>query len=198
MKNRTPFDWDELDTLSQAKRIERLKERAEELAGEEIVGWTAEDASPDIVEQFWKNVVQFEEQEQGLRAKHLLPPLDFPNPAEVPDEEVHNVLWKAINDLAKRRIFLEQTDHLSDRELLEQICVPRIREWSTEAVPENSAIHWDILGGYSEEDIELYLKYYADDLDRADWADRWPDDELPEHEEPPWQRDDQLPKPFGW
>ncbi|UCF38645.1 MAG: hypothetical protein JSU96_07360 [Acidobacteriota bacterium] len=198
MKKRTKFDWEELEVLSQAERIERLRSRADELADGKMINWTAEDAPPDMMEQFWRNVVRAEEEEQGVVPKKVLPPLNFPNPAELTDEEVHRALWNAINELAERRFFLEQTDHLSDRELLEKICTEDTREWSTEVVPQNSAIHWDMLGGWSEEDIELYLRFYADDLTRSDWAWEWPDDEMPEKEEPPYQRDDRLPKPYGW
>ena len=55
----------------------------------------------------------------------------------------------------------------------------------------------DVLGSGSEEDTYLYLKYYADDDWRRFWLKDFPDDEIPDHEDPPYDRDRLLPKPPG-
>jgi hypothetical protein len=52
-----------------------------------------------------------------------------------------------------------------------------------------------LLGGGSEEDNQLYLKYYADDDWRQHWHEDWPDDLIPAHQDPPYDRDRLLPKP---
>jgi hypothetical protein len=52
-----------------------------------------------------------------------------------------------------------------------------------------------MLGGCSEEDNRLYLKYYADDASRKQWHRDFPDDPLPAHQDPPYDRDRLLPKP---
>jgi len=50
----------------------------------------------------------------------------------------------------------------------------------------------------SEEDIFLWMKYYADDATRQQWLKDFPDYEMPPHEEPPFDRDKDLPSaPFG-
>ena len=52
-----------------------------------------------------------------------------------------------------------------------------------------------MVGSGSEEDMELYHRYYADDEARAAWARSFPDDVIPPKEKPPYDRDRLLPKP---
>lgn len=54
--------------------------------------------------------------------------------------------------------------------------------------------HIDILGGCSDEDILLQMKYYADDEEREEWAKDFPDFEMPAKEELPYDRDRFLPR----
>jgi hypothetical protein len=93
-------------------------------------------------------------------------------------------------------VFVEQTDHLSDRELYTHLWTDSLRE-ETKAMPlaPNSAYHIQLLGSYSEEDMQLYLKYYADEAWRRQWHKDWPNDPIPPHEDPPYDRDRLLPKP---
>jgi len=60
---------------------------------------------------------------------------------------------------------------------------------------EDSACHMSPLGGCSEEDTQLYLKYYADEEWRCDWQKQYPEETLPDHEDPPYDRDRFLPQP---
>jgi len=56
----------------------------------------------------------------------------------------------------------------------------------------------DLTGSGSEEDNQIYLKYYADAEHRIQWALDWPDDIIPDHENPPFDRDRHLPQsPIG-
>lgn len=58
----------------------------------------------------------------------------------------------------------------------------------------DSACHLDILGSGSEEDVQIGLKYYDDEDERAHWHGSFPDDAIPDHEDPPYDRDRHLPK----
>ncbi|MFZ0430009.1 MAG: hypothetical protein WAO20_17970 [Acidobacteriota bacterium] len=195
MDVKRPFDWNELETLPMTERISRLRERLREITGSEMLHYENPNVPPEIIEQSLRQIVQYEEADMGLVPVVKLPPLEFPCLDNLADEEVHELLWQKIRELSDRRIFLDQTDHLSDRELYEVLCSPEMRECTTRAIGPNGAIHFDILGGYSDEDIELYLRYYADTVDRAFWEDDWPGDELPPHEDPPYSRDCRLPSP---
>ena len=90
--------------------------------------------------------------------------VDVPDPDSLTDEALHSALWATIETLGRMHVYLDQTDHLCDRELYTLL-------WG-ELLPEErpalehsdgSAWHVDILGGCSEEDIALYLKHYADE-----------------------------------
>jgi hypothetical protein len=59
---------------------------------------------------------------------------------------------------------------------------------------ESSACHIDLLTSGSEEDNRLYLKYYADDSERAQWRQDYPGDSVPDHVGPPYDRDQYLPE----
>jgi hypothetical protein len=91
-------------------------------------------------------------------------------------------------------VFIEQTDHLSDRELYTHLWTDSLRE-ETKALQmaAGSAYHIQLLGSCSEEDMLLYLKFYADF--RRQWHKDWPKDPIPRHEDPPYDRDRVLPKP---
>ena len=122
--------------------------------------------------------------------------VSLPDPATVPDEEIHDVLWRTIQALAAIRIFLECTDHMSDRELYEKLWHEALREqtWFS-PTDQNSASHFDF-SGCSGEDLERYLRYYADERQREDWLRDFPDEPMPPHEDPPHQRDSLLPRPY--
>ena len=185
------------ETNEHKKRIEELKRRAEELAGGAVQSGVDSAAPPDVEEGFWKYVVEYEEApwtthfQQLERAGVCLPPPDALN-----DEEVTAKLWEVINKLGQMRIFLEETDHLSDRELYTTLWSDGLREETKDIVlDQDSACHYQLLGSGSEEDTYLYLKYFADEKWRQDWLKEDPDYVMPEHEDPPYDRDRLLPQP---
>jgi hypothetical protein len=55
----------------------------------------------------------------------------------------------------------------------------------------------ELLNAGTEADTLVYLKYYADNVCRQGWLATFPDDVLPPHEDPPYDRDRHLPQPSG-
>ena len=108
-------------------------------------------------------------------------------------------LRELIDCLAQLRVFLSQTDHLDDRQLYALLCDDVLHE-QVKAIPVDpySAHHLDLLGTGSEEDTYLFLKYYADENWRQQWALDFPMDPMPDHEDPPFERDRQLPQATDW
>jgi hypothetical protein len=41
--------------------------------------------------------------------------------------------------------------------------------------------------------MKIIMRYYADEDFRQSWAEDFPEFEMPPHEEPPYNRDKQLP-----
>ena len=182
------------DTDKQA-HIQDLQRRAEEFVSGELSFFESQEMSQDLREQFWEHVVAFEEAEWITSFDQLVQGgMELPAPEELDDSQLTVKLWEVIRGLAMLRMFLYNTDHLSDRELYEELWHEVLREENPDMpVNENSACHIDLVSSGSEEDIELYLRYYADEEDRQLWAKDWPNDAMPEHETPPYDRDRHLP-----
>ena len=188
-------DPDDLERVDREIRINELKHRAEELAGGEMIARESEECPPGTTEQFWRGVVDYESAPWTTNFRQLEEAgMDLPPPEALDDQALTAKLWEVIHALARLRVFLENTDHLSDRELYELLWGELLRE-EVKALPvdENSGWHLDILGGCSEEDMQLHLKYYADYKERRRWREEYPDDEVPDHEDPPFDRDRHLP-----
>jgi len=177
-------------------RIEDLKRQAEELCGGQMEVHNLDDCSVEVEEEFWKHIVDYEEApwtthfQQLEQAGTSLPP-----PDSLKDEELTTKLWEVIQKLALLRVFIADTDHLSDRELYAHLWTDTLRE-ETKAMPQaaNCACHIQLLSGGSDEDNLLYLKHYADEDWRQQWHKDWPNDPIPEHEDPPYDRDRVMPK----
>ncbi|HXJ91548.1 MAG TPA: hypothetical protein VMT20_01540 [Terriglobia bacterium] len=190
-----PFDDPEQN--EREEHIEELQRQAHELTGGEMVAGGAADAPPEVREQFWEHVVQWEEAPWTTDFDRLQEAgIGLPAPETLADDQVSMKLWEIIDHLARRRVFLNRTDHLSDRELYTLLWSDLLHE-ETKDVPmdEYSACHIDLLSGGSEEDNQLYLKYYADDKERAQWHQDYPEDSIPAHADPPYDRDQHLPQP---
>jgi len=185
------------DEPNQEKRIAKLREELEKLGGST---GRIEDVPADIEEEFLRHVLEYETA-QPITLLSLLENsgLEIPLPADLDDTDLHAKLLEIIERMASMGAYLLHTNHLSDRELYVQLYDDSLRE---EAVlfPENSSYVYmiDLTGSGSDEDNQVYLKYYADEEHRKQWAVDWPDDPMPPHEDPPFDRDRHLPQsPLG-
>jgi hypothetical protein len=153
------------------------------------------DDPEDLHDLFLKNVAAYEEREPGCLFD-LLPEsgIPLPPPEELGDEDIGRKLWDVIHGLAQFGTFLHNTNHLSDRELYIYLWSDALREEAV-LMPEDPsyAYHIDLVGSGSEEDIHLYLKYYASNKERREWLKDWPTDPLPDRETPLYDRDRRLP-----
>jgi len=179
-----------------AKTIEALKRRAKELSGGQMEAANLGDCPEEVEEEFFNYVVEYEEAPWTTNFQQLENAgVSLPAPDSLNDEELTAKLWEVIHKLALLHVFIEQTDHLSDRELYTHLWTHSLREETKAmALTANGAWHIQILGGCSDEDNHLYLKYYADDDWRRQWHKDFPEDPIPPHEDPPYDRDGLLPK----
>ena len=178
-------------------RIEALKRRAKELSGGAMMASNSDDTPVEVEEEFWKYVVDYEEAPWTTNFQQLEDAgVSLPSPDSLNDEQLTAKLWEVIQKLGLLNVFIEQTDHLSDRELYSHLWNDSLRE-DTKMFPmaANAAYHIQLLGSGSDEDNLQYLKYYADDMFRRQWHKDFPSDPMPEHEDPPYDRDRLLPKP---
>ncbi len=189
-------DPNDLERIDQEIRINELREAVVEVTGEEFVSYENPDSSPELVEQFWQHVLDFETAEQSTEFERLLAAgIELPPSAELDDAAVTTKLWEVIHAMAARNTFIRTTNHLSDRELYEYLWKDGLREFSPDFPPGSGwNHHLDLLSSGSEEDNLAYLKYYADEEYRAKWAADWPEDPMPAHVEAPYDRDRRLPQ----
>ena len=192
-----PSKDDHPEETDRERRIEELKRRSEELAGRNMTYGEIQKPSPEVEEKFWESVVAYEEAPWTTHRKQLEKAgVNLPAPETLDETELSLKLWEVIDRLAAKRVFFSETDHLSDRELYTQILTDILDEEVKDlALDEDSACHIDLVGSGSEEDTFLYLKYYAEEDFRRSWRRDYPDDPLPDHEDPPYDRDRFLPAP---
>jgi len=115
-------------------------------------------------------------------------------PSAIDDFQIRGRLWESLYALAARRFYLYNTNHLSDRELytwlhdnwldVETSDVPPEAEWNCRVAPNDSGC---------DDDAQIWLRYYADEEIREKWLIDFPEDTLPPHEEPGFDRDRWLP-----
>lgn len=150
----------------------------------------------DLKELFWEHVAAYEAKEpQSLVVELKRAGVALPPPDELDDSQLADKLWEVINTLALMRGFLHNTNHLSDRQLYCELVGDVLLEEAV-LMPEDpaSSYHIDMVGSGSEEYTSLYLKYYANEEERRSWLEQWPEETVPDHEDPLSDRDRLLPQ----
>lgn len=185
------------DKPNQEERITKLREELEKLGGSTM---SLESMPADMEEEFLRHVLEYETAEP-ISLFRLLENsgLEIPAPDKLDEKTLTTKLKEIIERMASLGAYLLHTNHLTDRGLYDYLYNDGLRE---EAVlfPENPSYAYmiDLTGSGSDEDNQIYLRYYADEEHRRQWALDWPDDPVPEHEESPLDRDRFLPQsPLG-
>ncbi len=189
-------DSKERTSEERKRHIKELQERLQRIAGGPVSMGFSEDCPEEIRERFLESVLAFEEAEPVALFDELTKMgLQLPAPDDMDDAQLNNKLWEIVRCMSLLGSYLHNTDHLSDRELYRRLWSETLREPSV-LMPQNQnyAEHIDIIGSGSEEDIQIYLKYYADEEERQRWAEEFPGDPVPPHEPPPFDRDRLLPQ----
>jgi len=119
--------------------------------------------------------------------------IDLPEPAALNDHALSAKLRQVIVGLANFRVFINGTDHLSDRDLYSRLWNDSLREEIPEGAENDGGnFHVDLSIGETE---DVFLRYYADQETRSKWLEDFPDCPMPPHEELPFDRDRHLPQP---
>jgi len=185
------------DEPTQEERIAKLRQEVEKLGGSTM---SLESMPADMEEEFLRHVLEYENAEP-ISLLRLLENsgLEVPAPDQLDDDALIAKLKAIIERMATLGAYLLHTNHLSDRALYEYLYHDGLREQAV-LFPENPSYAYmiDLTGSGSEEDNQIFLKYYADENYRQQWASDWPADNIPEHENAPFDRDRFLPQsPIG-
>jgi hypothetical protein len=131
---------------------------------------------------------------RAILSKYGFTPL---RPAEVSDDPLRGRLWELIYALAGRRIYLNSTDHLSDRALYEWLDAFLDEDCADCPLEAETNYRVDVSDATNDTDegIQNWLRFFADEKDRADWQRDYPDGPLPPREKPAHDRDRFLPEP---
>lgn len=138
-----------------------------------------------------------------LPARELYGKLGFnpPPPSMVDDFQLRGRLWEFIYALAGRRFYLHRSDHLNDQQLYQWL----FHKWFEEKVADIPfAAEWNCHVGVldiendNEPDRQIYLRYFASEKERLEWAALNPRKKLPPRQAAPNDRDRWLPEPPGF
>lgn len=97
------------------------------------------------------------------------PPLELASPERLSDDQLHDELHVAIERLASRRIYLELTDHLSDRQLYCLIARDILPSHEKMLDLPTNYLNWRCLD--ADLDSDTWLMYYATDDERDSWSE---------------------------
>ena len=117
------------------------------------------------------------------------PELRPPRPGMLNDADLHDILWDVIFSLHEKRLILDFTDHLNDRQLYCLIYRDILPAREKKIDTGRNFLHWDCTG--ISGDTETWLRYYATDEERDAWSEAYRQP-LPERANPPYRRD--LPR----
>ena len=184
-----------MDKSDDEKQNEDRKRQAEQMGTAPT--WESGLLSFEEDERLWRNIVGVETAPLTTLLQQLRDDgCELPEPESMTDGQLTVKLGEVIDALARLRVFLEFTDHLSDRDLYIRLLrheLPREIPWLP--MDPLSAWHLQFTSG-SDEDTDAFLRYYADEDVRRQWLLDFPDYVMPPHEELPYDRDRHLPAPY--
>lgn len=103
---------------------------------------------------------------QVLRARGIVIPDDD---GAFDDQALAAKIREIVETLGELGMAIEFTDHLTDRELYRWL----VGDMLLQEIILGGSGFWHVspIGGYSEEDIQIHLQYYASDEDRREWEE---------------------------
>lgn len=198
---------DNSNELDQEQRIESLRRELQERLG----GSPLYDSLPpefdtaDFEESLLRQMLDYETSEPIAPLTLLQNAgVTISAPEQLDDTALAAKLNELIHQLASIGIYLQRTNHLSDRELYDFLYNDELRK-EARLFPENPNyvyiislagidLHTLIVSGENV-DVRFYLTYYATKKERKEFARVFPELTLPSRKNTPYDRDRFSPRP---
>ena len=190
-----PHPPDDEAGIDREIRIEKMKWELDEIASGKMFSGSFGAAPAKVEEAFLERVLAYERAEFDTNFNRLLQRgVALPPAAELDDATLREKLAEVSHELSELRCFLYDTDHLNDRELYDWLWNSGLREESADISGMPGAWQTSPIGGGSDEDTQIWLRYYASEEEWQRWQLDYPEDPMPMRESPPFDRDRHLPK----
>jgi hypothetical protein len=162
-----------LNEVDQLMRNAQLRDELEPFFDEAIGRVNVREFSTLKENEFLASMLAWERAPVLPIAEWFEPKLTLPHPDEFADDaegeaHLHEALWDAIYKLYEKRIVLDFTDHLSDRQLYCLIYRDILPSQEKKLDAVDSYLHWDCCDAAGNPDI--WLRYYASERERDEWA----------------------------
>ena len=163
----------------------QLRDELEPLYDESIGRVNAEIMSTRNENEFLASMLEWERAPILPISQWFTPELVLPHPDRLSDHDLHEKMWSTIHALYAKRIVLDFTDHLTDRQIYCMIYRDILPAHEKKIDRCNNYVHWDCANAGGNPDV--WLRYYASEEDRQNWAEET-GGLVPPREEPPYRR----------
>jgi hypothetical protein len=163
-----PSPGSQSDEVDQLLRNARLRDELEPYLDESVHILDCRRLPTAAENEFLEQMLAWERAPVLPISKWFDPELVLPAPDKLSDAEVRKILGATIEQLYSRRIVLDFTDHLSDRQLYCLIARDILPSPEKKLDLPRQYLHWHFLD--VEAQPETWLAYYASDEERDAWA----------------------------
>ncbi len=177
------------DQVEHLLRNAQLRDALDPLYDESIGRVNVEVMSTTSENEFLQSMLEWERAPIVPICEWFRPKMQLAHPETLDDAQLRTVLHETIEKLFTKRVVLDFTDHLTDRQLYCLLYRDILPAHEKLLWRRNNYLHWDCANTDGDQDI--WLRYYASEEDRAAWEEET-EGYLPPVEAPPFQR--QLPR----
>jgi hypothetical protein len=166
-------------------RNAELRNALEPFFDDAILHINSDEIPTEVENEYLAGMLAWEKAPVLPIAEWFTPELKLPSPDSLDDEQLHEHLWDVVQRLYDKRIVLDFTDHLNDRQLYCLIYRDILPSPEKKVDLPTSYLHWDCSDASGDPDV--WLRYYATPQEREAWLEE-NDDELPPAETAPFPR----------
>lgn len=177
------------DDVDQILLNAQLRDELEPYLDDSLVALNRDEVPTSRENEFLASMLAWERAPAIPISRWFEPELSLPAPESLDDAALHDRLWETVQLLFDQRIVLDFTDHLTDRQLYTLIYRDILPSFEKRIEGSPAWLHWDCADAGN--DADAWLRYYASEAEREDWAED-SNDSLPPKEELPYRRN--LPR----